>query len=99
MSWITLPLDRLIRTLVMILLGAGLTGAWAQEQANPDAGSSVAAEAPADADADAGTTESPKQAERPSAPAAEPSNENSPFDYQASEEISQDRSVSFPVDI
>jgi len=29
----------------------------------------------------------------------EPSDSNSPFDYQASEEISQDLSVSFPVDI
>ncbi len=33
------------------------------------------------------------------APAPEPSEKNDPFDYEASEEISEDLSVSFPVDI
>jgi len=41
-------------------------------------------------DTDSNTTEQP---------APDNSNENSPFDYQASEEISQDLSVSYPVDI
>ena len=93
MSWKKLPANGLIRTLMVLLLGAGLTGAWAQEAPNPDSGPSV--EAPADT----GTTEAPEQAASPSAPAADPTNESSPFDYQASEEISQDLSVSFPVDI
>ena len=89
----TLPVNGMIRTLMVLLLGAGLTGAWAQEQASPDSDPSV--EAPADTS----TSEPPGQAASPNAPAADRSNENSPFDYQASEEISQDRSVSFPVDI
>ncbi len=45
-----------------------------------------------------------KKSEVPKKAAAEkitpaPANNDSPFDYEASEEISQDLSVSFPVDI
>jgi hypothetical protein len=38
-----------------------------------------------------------ERAEPPAAPA--PASEESPFDYESSEEISEDLSVSFPVDI
>ena len=40
-------------------------------------------------------------APEPAAPKPEPSREgeDSPYDYQASEQISEDKSVSFPVDI
>lgn len=41
-----------------------------------------------------------KSAEKPDAkPSTEPESEGSPFDYRASEQISEDLSVSFPVDI
>ena len=48
------------------------------------------------------TTEQPEaQAESQERPAATPPprSEESPFDYEASEQISEDLSVSFPVDI
>ena len=42
--------------------------------------------------------EKPEQ-EQEDAPEAPPARDDSPYDYQASEEISEDLSVSFPVDI
>ena len=38
-------------------------------------------------------------AQQDTTPEPEPPEENDPFDYEASEEISEDLSVSFPVDI
>lgn len=58
--------------------------------------------------ADASTESEPVAAETPAAnaagkeatpPAAAAGGETSPFDYRASEQISEDLSVSFPVDI
>lgn len=89
MSWKTLPVDGLIRTLLTLLLGFGALTAESQEQQETGAKS----------DAEPKTVETPARAESNSTPAAGPINKNSPFDYQASEEISQDLSVSFPVDI
>ncbi len=43
-------------------------------------------------------TEMPKKS-TPDNKTTDPINDDSPFDYEASEEISQDLSVSFPVDI
>ena len=88
---ITLPVNSLIPALLVLLLGCGSLAVWAQEKA----------ESPPDADADSNSTSSTAPAATTSAeqPVPDNSSENSPFDYQASEEISQDLSVSFPVDI
>jgi len=49
----------------------------------------------------ASTGEKPEEdsARQDTTPEPEPPEENDPFDYEASEEISEDLSVSFPVDI
>ncbi len=62
----------------------GTPATIAQEAANEDSGDAAAA---------AGAEPAP------SAPEPPPEREDSPFDYEASEEISEDLSVSFPVDI
>ena len=82
-----LPVKILMRSLLVLLLGFGVATAWSQPEPEPDA------EAAAPAETTAVPAASPDKA------AADPINENSPIDYQASEEISQDLSVSFPVDI
>ncbi len=81
----------LIPTLLGLLLLAVCCGAWSQQpvQADPASGT----EKPATANA------TDNQAGEEAPPPVPSVNETSPFDYQASEEISQDLSVSFPVDI
>jgi len=92
-----LPVNRLIYALLALLLGWGSLSAWSQQEPGADADSERTSGSPSSTSAS--TTEPPEQAGRPDKRAAEPVNEDSPFDYQASEEISQDLSVSFPVDI
>ena len=78
------------RSIFLALFFAGIgVAAWSQE--DPDKGEAEPEAAPAAKQ----TTTKPAADKKPS-----PSNNNnSPFDYQASEEISQDLSVSWPVDI
>ncbi len=71
-------------TLATALLSATLSTATFGQQATPD--------------------EPPREREQDAAQDSEPAperggSEDSPYDYQASEEISEDLSVSFPVDI
>ena len=92
---VTSKLRRCCATAVLLLLTTTL---WAQEPvANSQADER---DIPATNGAEAATsseTEAPAAAE----PAASepPASVDSPFDYQASEKISEDLSVSFPVDI
>jgi hypothetical protein len=89
MRWKTLPVNGLIPGLLVLLLSCGSLGAWAQEEPEPEPDTDSTTTAPTTP----ATTTGVEQ------PAPDMANENSPFDYQASEEISQDLSVSFPVDI
>ena len=70
-------------TLLSLLLALGGAAVLAQQDTEP-----------------ADETDSAEQAEDTPAPdEATTDDDGSPFDYQASEQISEDRSVSFPVDI
>jgi hypothetical protein len=89
MRWKTLPVNGLIPGLLVLLLGCGSLGAWAQEESEPEPDTGTSTTAP----------NTPATTPRTEQPAPDKASENSPFDYQASEEISQDLSVSFPVDI
>ncbi len=79
----------LAAALLVVVLGGSSGGAWSQEPLDPDT----------DSNTEAAATQAPVQGDRPDQPGTDPIDEKSPFDYQASEEISQDLSVSFPVDI
>jgi hypothetical protein len=93
MNLSTPAVKRLIPTLLGLLLLAVCSGAWSQQPAQPDP-------APASApDREKSATATDEQAAQETPPPTAPVTETSPFDYQASEEISQDLSVSFPVDI
>jgi len=74
--------------LLALLLGAPAAVAQPPAEADADPEASAAAETTG-AEAGGGTT----------ADASPESDSGSPFDYQSSEEISEDLSVSFPVDI
>ena len=87
MRWKTLPVNGLISTLLILLLGCGSLPGWSQEEPEPTTDSSSE------------TAQSPGDAVKADKPTPDPIDESSPFDYQASEEISQDLSVSYPVDI
>jgi hypothetical protein len=93
MRWKTLPVNRLIPALLVLLLSCAPLGAWAQEKAEPEQDTGSSTTEPTTPATTPATTSSAEQ------PAPGNNNDNSPFDYQASEEISQDLSVSFPVDI
>ena len=84
----TYTLKPIIMLLLTLLLCGSIQLIWAQ-----DAAVETAQPKP-----------KPKESEAPQKTAAEkitpaPASSDSPFDYEASEEISQDLSVSFPVDI
>ncbi|MEP4486984.1 MAG: hypothetical protein ABJ013_15240 [Halioglobus sp.] len=83
--------NKLAASFLLALSVAG-TAAWAQQ---PTA-STTTAESPAPAvkEPSTTTTPAPRADERPVADA-----NGNPYDYQSSEEISEDLSVSFPVDI
>ena len=78
----------MIRVACIMFILLCTPSAWAQEQDNG------AAPASATEDADA-----PAPRPEKAAPAPESETENAPSDYRSSEQISEDRSVSFPVDI
>ncbi|MHA7817953.1 MAG: hypothetical protein ACX93N_15865 [Pseudohaliea sp.] len=86
--------DALAPLLLLLLLGAPLAGAQAPEEADATPAAPPAAEDGASATGGEGDAEGGPRADPP--PVAD---DSSPFDYQASEEISEDLSVSFPVDI
>jgi outer membrane biosynthesis protein TonB len=87
-----------VAALVLLLAAAHL---WAQ-QPTEDAPTHAPTPVPQTTTSE---TETPAPAEPPAATNPEkavaetPANANSPFDYRASEKISEDLSVSFPVDI
>ncbi len=91
-----------LRFLVPGLLALSISGGplLAQEEA-PGSGESAARPAPADASAGQG----PDATGEPGSPSAREAARGSagdradPFDYEASEQISEDLSVAFPVDI
>ena len=85
----TPSLTKIVGVLLALILGCSSPVAWSQE--------SPKADEPAPAKTKAKTADKPKPAQRNTA--ADTIDTTSPFDYRASEEISQDRSVSFPVDI
>lgn len=82
-----MAVSRILALVVALALWLAGTGATAQP-AEAEAG---AAEPPA-----AGGEQQEQAAPPPAAPARD---ETSPFDYRPSEQISEDLSVSFPVDI
>lgn len=82
-----LPVLALILALAVAAPPARL---WAQQEPEP-AGTESSGEAPAS------TQETQSEQDEP--PPATGEDPPSPFDYEASEEISEDLSVSFPVDI
>ena len=91
--------------LLWLAAEGGLAQAPAQSTADePPAEATAAPGSPADAAAEtdepelaADSTPDPEPATDPEPET--PENPDSPFDYQASEQISEDLSVSFPVDI
>ena len=66
--------------------------------AEPEAGVAGAVSS-AERENDSDQAAAPGPAASENASSAPPTEEDSPFDYQASEQISEDLSVSFPVDI
>jgi hypothetical protein len=104
----------MIRVLAVLLMSLALPPALAGADAPvgaasaprpglDDSDASRREDAPPTAEPDASATSDPNapvaDAGEGSARAAESADDGSPFDYQASEEISEDLSVSFPVDI
>jgi len=84
------PKTNPLRQLLVALLVSGMSvSSWSQD--DPGQG-----EDQAKADPPVKEAAAKPAATQQASPA---NNNNSPFDYQASEEISQDLSVSFPVDI
>ena len=93
--------QRLAIVLLTLLLGSGTLTLWAQqeqqepvepvppEQRETQDAANTPVNASAEADAD----------DTPATTSAEAEVDSSPFDYQSSEKISEDLSVSFPVDI
>jgi hypothetical protein len=79
------PIIRPLYALLVLILCCAPIYSWSQDSQEPDTDSKTT-----------DTQEQTANADTTEAPAA---NESSPSDYQASEEISQDRSVSFPADI
>ena len=95
----------MIRVSTMALLWAMLVPGvvvWGQEEVDPSAGDRSAGDQSPTASTPTGQPESSAGARSagdrsPAGDADEPG--DSPFDYEASEQISEDLSVSFPVDI
>jgi hypothetical protein len=86
MSWSKTPISsRSLCTLLVFILSCAPTYSWSQDSQEPDT--------------DSKTTDAQDQGADADTPEPQAINENSPSDYQASEEISQDLSVSFPADI
>ena len=83
---------------IILLLGAPLCGnAQAPLETTESAAKTPAPKKPAAANPVAEDAEVPGQESPTGAP--DKTNRDSPFDYRSSEEISEDLSVSFPVDI
>jgi hypothetical protein len=79
------PISRPLYALLVLILSCAGASTWSQESDKPDA--------------DSTTTVAPDQGANADTSEPQAISENSPSDYEASEEISQDRSVSFPADI
>jgi hypothetical protein len=79
------PIIRPLYALLVLILCCAPIYSWSQESEKPDD--------------DSKTTDAPDQATNADTSEPQSINESSPSDYQASEEISQDLSVSFPADI
>jgi hypothetical protein len=84
-------------TAVLLVLLLGAASLHAQTDPAPQAGAATDA---AVQNTDTAAADQPTATPEETAPQAAPaSSSRSPFDYQSSEEISEDLSVSFPVDI
>ena len=79
------PVNRTLHALLVLILCSASTASWSQDSQEPDT--------------DSKTTDAQEQGANADTPEPQVTNESSPSDYQASEEISQDLSVSFPADI
>lgn len=91
---------------VLATLATGSVAQAPSPEATGDAADQQATTSPAEPDIQETNSNSPEPAAtepelaaEADPPAADPGNQDSPFDYQASEQISEDLSVSFPVDI
>ena len=106
--------QRLAIALLFLLLGGGTLTLWAQQEqqepvepVSPEQretqdtdNNSVTASAEVDADNTPATISAETDADKiPATTSAQTDADDSPFDYQSSEKISEDLSVSFPVDI
>jgi hypothetical protein len=85
MNFNNTPINRALSVLLMFILSCASGTMLAQDDDKPEAVSK--------------TFDTPNSAPSAAPPEPQAANENSPTDYQASEEISQDLSVSFPADI
>ena len=84
-------------TLVGLLLALGTVPCQAQPAKNASTPDPV--ESGEEANQDPATESEPPEPAPAGLPEPDPANTDSPFDYQASEQISEDLPVSFPVDI
>ena len=89
-------MSRLIANTAIVIALLLNAGPLASQPVEEDKGNPPPQSTPTDSGA--ANTEQAAKRSAPAAPAAEKS-DDSPFDYQSSEEISEDLSVSFPVDI
>lgn len=80
-----IPINRALSVLLILVLSCASGATLAQDDDTPEAVNK--------------TFDTPNSAPSAAPPEPQAANENSPTDYQASEEISQDLSVSFPADI
>ena len=81
-------INRPLYALLVLILSCSPAYTWSQESDKPDADSKTTV-----------APDAPDQGAKADTPEPQAISENSPSDYEASEEISQDRSVSFPADI
>ena len=91
----TAPVQTLTAALLLLLVLSGLPVAVAQPDGDTEARAQIERASKADASEDAPDSKS----DDGEMPASGDSVVLSPFDYEASESISEDSSVSFPVDI
>jgi len=93
--------QRLVIALFSLLLGSGTLTLWAQQEQQEPV-EPVLPEQRETQDADSNPVTASAEADTDKIPAttsAQTETDDSPFEYQSSEKISEDLSVSFPVDI
>lgn len=92
--------QRLILAVLMLLLTGGTLSLAAQIDGHTDSEEKAPAQQPLDTEEKSSTAADSTDASiEPGTDSPSDDDDNSPFDYESSEQISEDLSVSFPVDI